>query len=75
MFNLESPLVSPLRTLITESSEIVKGHREALVADMEARCKTLTDDAINRLSKTLLIAASLLASGLFAVAAGLLLGK
>ena len=74
MFNHENPLASPLRTLITEGSEIVKEHREALVADMEARCKTLTDDGINRLSRTVLIGASLLASGLFAVAAGLLFG-
>ncbi len=75
MFNLENPLVSPLRTLITESSEILKEHREALVGDMEAKCKSLTDDAINRLSRTMLIAAAVLASGLFAVAVGLIVGK
>lgn len=75
MFNLSRTLTDSFRPLVAESSELVKGHREALLADFEIKTKLLMDAALKRLLKIMLIASALVASGLFAVAGALFFRK
>jgi hypothetical protein len=75
MFNLKEDLSVVARNVLSDGNAMLREQREALTADIEVKARALSDVALTRFGKVIILAASLVTAGLFAVAAALIFAK
>lgn len=75
MFNLKEDLSTVGRNLLADGNALIKQQREDLLVDVENRARTLSDEALTRFGKIMILSAGMVTVGLLAVAAALVFGK
>ena len=75
MFNIKEDLSGVARNTLTDADVILTHQREALMADVETKARQLSDEALTRFGKIMLLSAGMVTVGLLAVAAALIFGR
>lgn len=75
MFNLKEDLSGVARNTLTDADVILTQQRQALMADVETKGRQLSQEALARFGKIMIVCAAMVTAGLFAVAAALIFGK